>query len=150
MWLRRRHKACQKAVQSLAVVLMAAPAVAAEPVVLQGPEIISTFDGKTVSGAYADGLAVRETYQVGGGISYWDPRGSSVGKWFVVNNQLCTFYEGMPGGCFRVEKLGANCYDYYAVANSAEEALNPLEKPRYTARGAIEGAASTCPEELQV
>jgi len=118
-------------------------------VALDGPTIIAVFDSKTVAGAYADGLAFRETYMSGGGIGYWDPRGTATGQWSVVNNLFCTFYDSMAGACFRIERVSANCFDYFAAADTEEQALAPDATPRYTARGSIKGQASTCPEELQ-
>ncbi len=127
-------------------------AMAIEPLALQGPQIIAMLEGKTLKGVYADGTPVRETYAVGGKIpDYLDSRQSATGTWSVVNNQLCTFYDGeMAGGCFRVEKIGGNCFDYFAIASSVEEALTPTEKPRYTARAHIDGLPDTCPDELSV
>ena len=136
-----------------ALVFLATPAVATtpKPVVMQGPELIAAFDGKTASGAYGDGTPVRETYLVGGGITYWDPNwGDKTGKWSVINNLFCTFYDGMTGGCFRVERIGANCFDFLVAASSEEEALQPGQRRDYTARVFIEGAPSTCPDELSV
>lgn len=122
------------------------------PVALDGPTIIKVFDGKSVSGVYADGTAVKETYKVGGRIDYWDPYRATTGTWSVVNNLLCTFYDDgeMSGGCFRVEQVSANCFDYFALAGSTTEALTPQGKPRYTARASIEGVPETCPDELSV
>lgn len=117
--------------------------------ILSGPEIITAFEGRTVAGAYHDGLAVRETYAVGGAISYWDPRGPDTGQWSVMNNLFCTFYTSMAGGCFRIVQVSANCFDFYALADTANDALNPKDKPAYTARAAVQGTASTCPEDLQ-
>ena len=135
----------------LALLVAAQVAVESEkPRVLQGPEIISAFEGKTVAGAYHDGLAFRETYFSGGKIDYWDPRASTGGQWSVVNNLFCTFYTAMTGGCFRIVRVSANCFDFYAAADSTEEALGPEKRSDYTARGAVDGLASTCPDELQV
>jgi hypothetical protein len=122
------------------------------PVALDGPAIIKTFEGKTVKGAYANGTPVQETYFLGGAIDYWDSYNTSKGKWSVVNNLFCTFYDigEMGGGCFRVEQVSANCFDYFAVANSPEEALKPADEPRYTARASIMGLPETCPDELSV
>ena len=119
---------------------------------LRGPDIIALFEGKTLSGVYADGSPVKETYAVGGKIpDYVDAVRSSTGKWSVVNDQLCTFYdEQMAGGCFRVEKVSRNCFDYLVLSSSEEEALAPTEKPRYTARAHIEGIPTTCPSDLSV
>ncbi len=138
----------------LCIILALAPtrALAVDSKILQGPQIIALLEGKTLKGAYADGTPVRETYAVGGKIpDYLDARQSATGTWSVVNNQLCTFYDAdMAGGCFRVEKIGVNCFDYFAVASSVEEALAPTEKPRYTARAHIDGLPDTCPDELSV
>jgi hypothetical protein len=122
------------------------------PVPLDGPAIIKTFEGKTVKGVYADGTPVQESYKVGGGIDYWDSFRTSTGTWSVVNGLFCTFYNAteMSGGCFRVEQVSANCFDYFALAGSTEEALKPTDKPRYTARAHILGAPDTCPDELSV
>jgi hypothetical protein len=122
------------------------------PLALDGTSIIKLFDGKGVSGVYADGTPVRETYKTGGGIDYWDSYRTTTGTWSVVNNQLCTFYNDieMSGGCFRVEQVSANCFDYFALATSTTEALTPSDKPRYTARASIQGIPETCPDELSV
>ena len=97
--------------------LLSLPAQATEqlkrPMALDGPSIIKTFEGKAVSGAYADGTPVKETYNIGGGIEYWDSIRTSSGTWSVVNNLFCTFYNNteMSGGCFRVEQVSTNCFD---------------------------------------
>lgn len=116
---------------------------------LQGPEIITAFEGKTVAGAYGDGLAFRETYHPGGAIDYWDPRTESAGQWSVINNLFCTFYTSMNGGCFRIVQVSANCFDFYAAADTEREALETGKRADYTARGSVQGVASTCPDELQ-
>jgi hypothetical protein len=140
----------------IALPLLALPALATDKpkaaMALDGPTIIKIFDGKGVTGVYADGTPVKETYKTGGGIDYWDPYRSTTGIWSVVNNQLCTFYDDgeMSGGCFRVEQVSANCFDYLALAGSTAEALAPSDKPRYTARASIDGTPETCPDELAV
>jgi hypothetical protein len=140
----------------LALVAFTLPAHATDkpkaPQALDGPTIIKVFDGKAVTGVYADGTPVRESYKAGGGIDYWDTYRTTTGTWSVVNNQLCTFYNDteMSGGCFRVEQVSANCFDYFAVATSTAEALTPSDRPRYTARASIDGLPETCPDELSV
>ncbi|MBL8792004.1 MAG: hypothetical protein JNM45_16050 [Rhizobiales bacterium] len=135
----------------LAVLLLAtAQPDAPRPKVLAGPEIIAAFEGKTVAGAYHDGLAFRETYFNGGKIDYWDPRATSTGNWSVVNNLFCTFYGSMTGGCFTIVQISGNCFDFYAATDSEQQALAGAARADYTARGAVQGAASTCPDDLQV
>lgn len=135
----------------LAVLLLVdAAAVPPQPKLLKGPEIIAAFEGKTVAGAYHDGLAFRESYFSGGKIDYWDPNAASAGNWSVVNNLFCTFYTTMTGGCFSIVQVSANCFDFYAAADSEQQALEAVPRADYTARGAVQGAPSTCPDELQV
>lgn len=135
----------------LALLLLATAQTAPpKPKLLKGPEIIAAFEGKTVTGAYHDGLAFRESYLSGGKIDYWDPRAASAGNWSVVNNLFCTFYTSMVGGCFSVIQVSANCFDFYAAADNEQQALEDTLRADYTARGAIQGTASTCPDDLQV
>jgi hypothetical protein len=139
-------------------VLAAAAAIliGSEPAALSGPEIIAAFESKTITGSYADGMAFRESYHGNGRLNYQDPRGNFTGNWSITNNLFCTFYDqqsdggSLAGGCFRIEKISGNCYDFLVAAGSNEEALNPSGKPGYTARASISGAASTCPSPLQV
>jgi hypothetical protein len=130
------------------LVLVASPPLTPRP--LDGAAIISAFEGKTLTGAYGDGRPFRETYDAGGAIDYWDPFGAASGQWSVKNNLFCTFYDGMDGACFRIEQIGANCFDFYAAADTLEQAETPSPKPRYTARGSATDKPSTCPEEVQV
>jgi hypothetical protein len=141
----------------LAALLLASPATATDnapfPRKLDGPAIVKLLEGKTLEGVYSDGTPVRESYAVGGLIpDYYDPIRQVTGKWSVVNNTLCTFYddEAMSGGCFRVEQVSVNCFDYFVVATSETEALGPGQQPRYTARAAVKGLPETCPKDLSV
>jgi hypothetical protein len=126
---------------------------AASASVLKGPDIISALSGKTVRGAYADGTAFTETFWPDGKDTYWDPRGTSMGQWSVARDLMCFEYESefnMAGGCFRIEKTGANCFDFYAVSNSMNDKVPADKRPRYVARASADGADGTCPVELQV
>jgi hypothetical protein len=121
--------------------------------VLKGPEIISILSGKTVRGAYADGTAFTETFWPDGKDTYWDPRGTSAGTWSVARDFMCFEYDteyNMAGGCFRVEKSGANCFDFYGVSKGLNDAPADGPKPHYVARASADGADTTCPVDLQV
>jgi hypothetical protein len=141
----------------LFALLLATPASATDqtkfPRVMDGPAILKLLEGKTLQGVYSDGTPVSESYAIGGKIpDYADPLRKVTGTWSIVNNTLCTFYDDnqMSGGCFRVEQVSANCFDYYVVAGSETEALGPNDKPRYTARAHVLGLPDTCPDELSV
>jgi hypothetical protein len=141
----------------LLALLLATPASATDqpqfPRVLDGAAIVKLLEGKTLEGVYGDGTPVTESYAVGGKIpDYADPLRKVTGTWSVVNNTLCTFYDDnlMSGGCFRVEQVSVNCFDYYVVAGSETEALGAGTEPRYTARAHVKGLPDTCPDELSV
>lgn len=135
-----------------AVLALNSHALALEATSLKGPDIIDHLAGKSVRGTYADGTPFTETFWPDGKDTYWDPRGSSSGTWRVSEDMMCFTYDAvsnMSGGCFRVEKIGANCFDFYAV--SQPPGLDPRKGgPRYTARASADGAPETCPDELQV
>jgi hypothetical protein len=134
-------------------VLGVSNACAGESSVLKGSDIISALSGKTVRGAYADGTAFTETFWADGKDTYWDPRGTSLGKWSVARDLMCFEYDvqyEMSGGCFRVEKSGSNCFDFYSVSKNVSDVPPAGTKPRYVARASADGAVATCPVELQV
>ncbi len=135
------------ALSAIAVVFLLA---ADGPRALSGTGIIQAFDGKTITGAYVDGVAFREAYHADGTLSYVDVRGSFTGQWSVRNNLFCTFYADIAGACFRIEKINSNCFEFFAAAETESEALNPRGKPRYTARASVVGLPDTCPDLLQV
>lgn len=121
--------------------------------VLKGPDILSKLSGKTVRGAYADGTAFTETFWPDGKDTYWDPRGISTGQWSVARDLMCFEYDpeySMAGGCFRIEKTGANCFDFYSMSATINDTPAADKKPRYVARASADGATGTCPVELQV
>ena len=121
--------------------------------ILDGPEILSELAGKTIRGAYADGTAFTETLWPDGKDTYWDPRGASVGHWSVERDLVCFKYDdeyNMAGGCFRVEKNGSNCFDFYSEKEAVGDTAKPAKKRRYVARASSDGAEATCPVDLQV
>jgi hypothetical protein len=121
-----------------------------KPKPLDGTAIIAAFQGQTLQGTYSDGTPLRETYKQDGATDYWDIYRSETGNWSVINNLFCTFYETgeMNGACFRVEQISNNCYDFFAAANSTEEALRPDGKVNYTARASVQNKPDTCPQAL--
>jgi hypothetical protein len=111
-------------------------------------EIKTAFAGVTIDGIYADNSLFTETYGSDGRLAYRDMRGALAGRWSVVNGAFCTLYDSMiTGGCFRVTRHSANCYEFYFVATKESEAAADLPKtPRWTARGWDKSKAATCDE----
>lgn len=132
----------------LAALLLAAPIARGgeRPPWMTEVELSQTFGGKTIDGHYPNGQTFTETYNKGGNIDYRDERWSAHGRWSVINGSFCTLYDDDPtGGCFRVMQSGDNCYEFYFVARSEEEAKTP-RSPDWSARAWISSRTSTCTE----
>lgn len=115
-------------------------------------EIRKAFAGVTISGVYVDGVKFTESYAEGGRITYSDPRKAMTGRWSVVNQAFCTLYdEHITGGCFKVSRHSANCYEFYFLTSSEGEAAKPDgARPRWTARGWNQANTATCDEKPAV
>jgi len=123
------------------------PAVAigeSEPVWLQDAEIASALAGKTIDGRYASGRAFSERYDRDGRLQYMEDGATIGGRWSVTAGTLCTIYDADPaGGCFRVARVSANCFEFFFAART-EEAAPGGATPQWTARGSVNGEASAC------
>ena len=119
---------------------------------MDGAGLTSTFKGKALDGEYASGRTFKETYMDDGGLHYQDDGRVNGGHWSVSSGTFCTIYDDDPaGGCFRVQKIGANCFEFYFVARTEDKAPGPPDRdPSWTARAWISGHASTCKERVGV
>lgn len=111
-----------------------------------------TFSGKAIEGHYADGATFVESYDGDGRLSYSDDRRQTAGHWSLQAGTFCTIYDADPsGGCYRVQKVSANCYEFYFAARTVEQAQRgPDDRPSWTARAWIKGEASSCPDQVGV
>lgn len=113
-------------------------------------DLRSTFGGQTIDGRYPSGREFTETYASGGHVDYRDTGRATGGRWSITDGSFCTIYDDDPtGGCFRVLKSGANCFEFYFVARTEEEARTP-RSPDWTARAWLTGENSTCTEGSNV
>ena len=113
-------------------------------------ELANTFGGQTIDGHYPNGHTFTETYKVEGRIDYRDDYRSSGGRWSVTNGSFCTIYDSDPtGGCFRVMRSGPNCFDFYFIARTEDEAMAP-RSPDWSAQGWLRDQASTCTDGANV
>jgi len=114
-------------------------------------EMSTTFAGVTLEGRYGNGKPFSEKYQPDGRLAYSE-RGSLVrGRWSLENGTFCTIYDNDPtGGCYRVKKVALNCYEFYFVARTEEQARQAPRDPSWTARGSVAGKPGTCAEESTV
>lgn len=160
-WLQRTGKPMSlptsrtaiKAIFASASILSATVA-AADPAGgwMSDDQIRTAFAGVTIDGVYADGITFTESYANDGAIHYRDPRKAMTGRWSVVNRSFCTIYEGViTGGCFRVSRHSANCYEFHFLAGSeTEAAAEDPGRPHWTARGWNRDLAPTCDEKPAV
>jgi hypothetical protein len=110
-----------------------------------------TFSGKSIEGHYADGATFTESYDSDGHLSYSDERRQTAGRWSLQAGTFCTIYDADPsGGCYRVQKVSANCFEFYFAARTVEQAQRGGDRPSWTARGWIKDEASSCPDQVGV
>lgn len=120
------------------------------PVWLQDAEIASALTGKTIDGRYASGRSFSERYNTDGRVQYMEDGASIGGRWSVTAGTLCTIYDADPaGGCFRVARVSANCFEFF-FATRTEEAAPGGPTPQWTARGSVNGEASACQDAESV
>lgn len=114
-----------------------------------GETLIETFSGITHNGAYnfsaegrASGFYV-EKHASDGSVEYSEDGKTYQGDWAVFRNTLCYSYDdpSMPGGCFRVYKVGT-CFYFYGA--TIIERRDELDKDYWTARSVQDGDEATC------
>jgi hypothetical protein len=110
----------------------------------------SAFVGSTLDGHYVDGLRWSETYTADGRLDYREAIRGGIGYWYFRDHVFCTFYDpgqGLSGGCWKVVKASANCYEFYladlAGPSSGDEAA-PGPLGSWAARAWRRGETSTC------
>ncbi|WP_246317227.1 hypothetical protein [Hyphomicrobium methylovorum] len=125
---------------------------AVQTVWLTDSEITEHFADTTIDGRYASGRAFTERYDRDGRLTYIERGVTMTGHWSATEGTLCTIYQSdASGGCYRVARVDTNCFEFYFVSRTEEAAPGPPGgKPRWTARGAIQGRPSACRDEPSV
>ena len=121
------------------------------------------FAGQTLDGHYGNQTTWTETYFADGRIDYKESQRFARGRWHLRAGAFCTYYDppfvpAFLGGCWRVLKQGANCYEFYTAGSqlpgrSEDEdgETGDLDRPlRWNARGWRTSEPSTCPEKPSV
>jgi hypothetical protein len=144
---------CKKAALPIALsVGLALTNADAAPRWMSDSEIVAIFQGVTLDGRYASGRPFTETYLESGRVEYLESGAIVGGYWSVTAGTLCTIYEIDPtGGCFRVARVAANCFEFYFASRT--EAAAPGQNDAslaWTARGSLRGEAAKCPEGADV
>lgn len=140
---------------ALAVAGAVALPVTAQPVSpgwMGDDDIRAAFRDVTIDGNYGDGAKFTESYNRDGRLAYSDGARRMTGRWSVVNSAFCTLYDGSSsGGCFKVTRHSANCYEFYFLAASETDAArSEAQAPHWTARAWDTRRAATCDEKPSV
>ncbi|MDX2257788.1 MAG: hypothetical protein NW205_02620 [Hyphomicrobiaceae bacterium] len=135
----------------VAALMFASPSLAA-PTWMTEQDIASAFSGVTIDGEYADGRRFTERYNKDKSLNYQEGPMEIDGYWSVTAGTFCTIYaDDATGGCYRVTRVGQNCYEFYFVTRTEEEAASrPSDKPSWTARGWHQGEPASCREGASV
>ena len=115
-------------------------------------EELQRFRDATLDGRYVSGKVFTEHYAADGRLKYVERDMTLAGHWSITQGTLCTIYDyDETGGCYRVAQVDTNCYEFYFVSRTEQAAPGPRGgKPRWTARGAIQGQPSACKDEPAV
>lgn len=113
---------------------------------------LQRFSNATIDGRYANGKPFTEHYGSDGRLHYVERGMTLGGHWSITQGSLCTIYDyDETGGCYRVMRVDTNCYEFYFVSRTETTVPRSEDgKPRWTARGAIQGQASACRDEPAV
>jgi hypothetical protein len=152
--IRFRHVWCAAAVVVSAAAALASAEARSEtsaPGWMSESELENTFVGAEITGAYRDGRTFNEKYDLGGTLVYTEhtPSRQLTGTWSIVRGLFCTIYINTGnGGCFRVHRVGTNCFEFYFETRTEADARNALpRKPSWTAQAWRVDAAPTCTGE---
>ena len=108
--------------------------------------VLALFQGTTIVGEYASGAPFSEAFGTDGTTRYTDETGTIEWPVTIRDDAICFSYpdtETVDGGCFTVERRGANCFDFYGTDNAATtfQRRNGLG---WTARAWQADRSSTC------
>lgn len=108
----------------------------------------NAFSGAEITGTYSDGRTFNEKYDRTGALVYTEhePSRHLTGSWSIVRGLFCTIYDNSgTGGCFRVHRASANCFEFYFETRTEEEARKSTPRnPSWTARAWRIDQVATC------
>lgn len=115
-------------------------------------DLKTTFSGRNLAGVYPNGSKFAESYAPDGRLKYADETNKHTGHWSIQAGTFCTIYDGsQTGGCFYVARHSSNCFEFFFVTRTEDEARAQRHgKPSWTARAWHADRASTCDEKPAV
>lgn len=110
-------------------------------------EIIAAFVDHQLSGVYPSGVPWSEMVRSDGTSDYREGGSRREGRWWMRGNDFCFRYHlPLSGGCFRVVRVGANCYELYVVNPGRETVPGPQSGANWNGRMWRDDTAPTCEE----
>mgnify|MGYP000377278579 CR=1 FL=1 len=122
-----------------------------EGVWMSDSDLNRQFRGAEIDGHYASGRTFSEAYHTDGRLAYRERNRETRGRWSIEAGSFCTIYDSdASGGCYRVRRIGRNCFEFYFVARTEEQVRQDPDRPRWTARGWVKSEAATCADGASV
>lgn len=110
-------------------------------------DIVAAFVDQQLSGVYPSGAPWSELVRSDGTSDYREGGNRREGRWWMQNDNFCFRYDlPLSGGCFRVVRIGTNCYELYAVNPGPETVPGPQAGANWNGRMWRDDAAPTCDE----
>lgn len=119
---------------------------------MTGESIRHEFSGKGLSGHYPSGAFWTEMIRNDGTTDYREGPKHWQGKWWATSLEFCFSYPAPGnGGCFRVVRVSANCFELYDFTNSKGIGETPpTETDRWNGRFWFADRPTTCEERPTV
>lgn len=114
--------------------------------------IRAEFSGKALAGIYPSGTTWSEDIASDGTTDYRESHARRPGQWWLTALEFCFSY-ALPGqgGCFRIVKMSANCYELYEFSSElGRREAPPREKGSWNGRMWRTETGTTCEEKPSV
>ena len=117
---------------------------------MQEGEIRAELTRLKLSGLYPSNVAWAEDVRADGTTDYFEGAERRPGRWTVSGELYCFIYQ-LPhqGGCFRVVRHSANCYELYTASIGGETPATPPPASAMSWNGRMwrEAEKATCEEK---
>ena len=119
---------------------------------MSGDDIRSRFSGRALAGHYPSGALWSEHIFTDGSTDYREGAKHWRGNWWLTGLEFCFAYPPPGvGGCFRVVRMSANCYELYDFSTAAGQGATPPDgENRWNGRMWISDEPTTCEERPAV
>lgn len=93
---------------------------------LTGEEIRTEFSGRSLAGLYPSNRPWSELIRADGTTDYREGEKRWFGRWSVRDREFCFVYPPPGiGGCFRVARISANCFELYEYESPRGQSEEP-------------------------